>query len=87
MTRNEALRFGKTILMVADESADASTIEFTQLALRALEQPDLIQKIRQEVLTIPLTCTDGNQGNWYREPQAIIDDVLKIVDQYLGEAK
>ena len=38
MTREEAKRFGHCILAVADANADKDTIEFTKIALEALEQ-------------------------------------------------
>ena len=38
MTREEAKRFGYCILAVADADADKDTIEFTKIALEALEK-------------------------------------------------
>lgn len=40
MTNEEAIRFGKIILMVADEDKDSNTIEFTTKAIEALEAQD-----------------------------------------------
>ena len=37
MTNEEAIRFGECILMVADDKSDSTTIEFTKLAIKALE--------------------------------------------------
>ena len=41
-----------------------------------------LDKIRAEITNIPITDTDGHSNNWYREPQAIINDVLLIIDKY-----
>lgn len=41
-----------------------------------------LDKIKTEISNIPLTDTDGKNGHWYREPQAIINNVLQIIDQY-----
>lgn len=38
MTREEAKRFGHCILAVADANTDKDAIEFTKIALEALEQ-------------------------------------------------
>ena len=45
---------------------------------------DILNKIKSEVLTIPQIDSDGHNNNWYREPQAIIDDVLQIIDKHIG---
>ena len=50
MTNQEAIRFGKCILMVADDKSDGTTIECTKLAIKALEQGDVLREIRQEIV-------------------------------------
>ena len=45
---------------------------------------DVLEKIRAEITNIHLTDTDGHNNNWYREPQAIINDALRIIDKYKG---
>lgn len=40
-----------------------------------------LDKIRAEITNIPITDSDGHYNNWYREPQAIINDVLRIIDK------
>jgi len=44
----------------------------------------VLEDIKTEIINIPITDTDGHSNNWYREPQAIIDDVLKIIDKHIG---
>ena len=44
---------------------------------------NVIDKIKAEITTIPQTDSDGHSGNWYREPQAIIDDALNIINKYM----
>ena len=38
MTREEAIKYGKNILIVANEENDADAIDFTKMAIAALEQ-------------------------------------------------
>ena len=47
----------------------------------------LKDEIRAEITNIPITDTDGHNNNWYREPQAIINDVLRIIDKYKAESE
>ena len=62
-------------------------VESLQVAIKALEQEPILDKIRAEITNIPITDTDGNNNNWYREPQAIIKDVLRIIDKYKAESE
>jgi len=48
---------------------------------------DVLNKIRAEITNIHLTDTDGHNNNWYREPQAIINDALRIIDKYKAESE
>ena len=48
---------------------------------KALDNEDVLDKIRAEITNIPITDSDGHYNNWYREPQAIINDVLLIIDK------
>ena len=50
-------------------------------------QEPVIDKIRAEITNIPITDSDGHFNNWYREPQAIINDVLQIIDKYKAETE
>lgn len=51
MTREEAIEFGKTILLVADSNDDDSAIEFTRIAISALEQePCQLLIIKSDIL-------------------------------------
>lgn len=54
---------------------------------KALDNESVLDKIRAEISNIPLTDTDGNNGYWCRAPQAIIDDVLQIINKYKAESE
>ena len=54
---------------------------------KKVNEVELLEKIRAEISNIPLTDTDGKNGHWYREPQAIIDDALQIIDKYKTESE
>ena len=43
--------------------------------------------IKAEMLTIPQIDSDGHNNNWYREPQAIINDALQIINKHIGESE
>ena len=45
----------------------------------------MFSDFKKKIKNIPLTGTDGNQGHWYREPKAIIDDALTIIDEQVKE--
>lgn len=61
--------------------------EAFSLAIKALEQESVLDKIRTEITNIHLTDTDGHNNNWYRDPQAIITDVLAIIDRHKAESE
>lgn len=54
---------------------------------KALDNEDVLDKIRAEITNIPITDSDGHYNNWYREPQAIINDVLLIIDKYKADGE
>lgn len=47
----------------------------------------LLDKIRAEITNIHLTDTDGHSNNWYRDPQEIINDTLRIIDMHKAESE
>lgn len=77
MTNQEAIRFGKCILMVADDKSDGTAIEFTKLALKALEQGDVLREIRQEIAQIKATQLYSTID--------LKDMVLAIIDKHMEE--
>lgn len=48
---------------------------------------EVLDKVRAEITNIHLTDTDGHSGNWYREPQAIINEALQIIDRHRAESE
>ena len=78
MTNEEAIRFGKCILMVADDTADSTAIEFTKLALKALEQGDVLREIRQEIEK----SVDSYYAGQFREG---LCKALNIIDKKIKE--
>lgn len=46
MTREEAKRFGHCILMLANADTDKDTIEYTKIALEALNQEPAVAEIK-----------------------------------------
>ena len=58
-----------------------------KMALKALDLGDVLQNVKQEISTIPLTDGDGHNGHWFRAPQAIIKDVNAIIDKFINEVE
>ena len=77
MTNQEAIRFGKCILMVADDKSDSTAIEFTRMAIKALEQGDVLQEIREEIAQIKATQLYSTID--------LKDMVLAIIDKHMEE--
>ena len=74
--RLSALRYKK---IISDKDYDR--------LCKALDNENVLDKIKSEVLTIPQIDSDGHNNNWYREPQKIIDDVSQIIDKYKAESE
>lgn len=49
MTREEAIEFGNMWLQINDDSKDSNTYAFFQMAIKALEQEPVLDKIRIEI--------------------------------------
>lgn len=75
----------KVVLNAVKNGTPHETV--TEFADRCREcgREKVLDKIKAEITNIPLTDTDGNNGHWHREPQAIINDVLQVIDKYKGE--
>ena len=67
-------------LIVNDEACGLNLL--TRAIAKGALFNDVVDKIKSEVLTISQIDSDGHNNNWYREPQAIINDVLKIIGGY-----
>lgn len=77
MTREEAIRFGNCILMVAGKETDSTAIEFTRMAIKALEQAEVLQEIREEIAQIKATQLYSTID--------LKDMVLAIIDKHMEE--
>lgn len=86
MTSEEASRTIESY-MPKDEPMNAKDREAFFMAIKALKQEPVLDKIKAEITNIRLTDTDGHNNNWYREPQAIINDTLRIIDKYKAESE
>ena len=87
MTNQEAIRFGKCILMVADDKSDGTTIEFTKLALKALEQGDVLQEIWNKTYRLhPINRGDNDYANGVYDGMCrVIDIVCNTIDSKIKE--
>ncbi len=80
MTREEAKRFGHCILAVADADTDKDTIEFTKIALEALEQKPCDDAIsRQAVLDRKYVVEVKNMWHMTEKIEVVdVDDIKAL---------
>lgn len=90
MTKEQASIIIGNIPINSDTMDDCYSIteyqEAKTMAIKALEQESILDKIRAEITNIHLTDTDGHNQYWYRDPQEIINDALQIIDRYKAES-
>ena len=89
MTREEAIDFGEMWLELQKDSKDSNTYEFFVMALKALEQKPVLDKIRAEVESQRKEVSNKNSEN--NELQAFYDglndglkDARDIIDKYIS---
>ena len=74
MTLEKAIEFGKIFLKSIENEKGSATYEFVEMAVKALKQEDILDKIIAEIQGLrncSCSCSDG-----------IIDDVEDIIDKY-----
>ena len=86
MTREEAREFGNMWLQVNEDSPNSNTYKFFQMALKALEQEPILDKIRAEIkeksfVDYDETYTDNGKC------LVTEDDVLEIINKYCKGAE
>ena len=77
MTREEAIAHGKEQL----EVFGGEHAEFIKLAIKALEQEPVLDKIRAEIAD--LDDTDYDYEGYYKA----VTDALQIIDKYKAESE
>ena len=89
MTREEAIKFGKTILLVADSNDDDSAIEFARIAISALEQEPCDDAISREAVIKLAYDMSEIDGEHFDKPCMVVDveDIQKLpsVTRQTGE--
>ena len=84
MTREEAIEFGNMWLELNEDAKDSSTYTFFQMAIKALEQEPILDKIRAEIeeLNDAPPCFDT-----MFEYEYALEEVLAIIDKYKTESE
>ena len=83
MTREEAREFGNMWLQVNEDSPNSNTYKFFQMALKALEQEPILDKIRAEIEAARFIdkdtklCKNVNASG--------LEVAMKIIDKYKVE--
>ena len=87
MTREEAIRFGNCILMVAGKETDSTAIEFTRMAIKALEQGDVLQEIWNKTYRLhPINRGYNDYANGVYDGMCrVIDIVCNTIDSKIKE--
>jgi len=75
MTREKAIAFGKKWLQINEYWKGNSTYSFFQIAIKALEQELVLDKINYEISHLPFRPYEGRETLDRR-------DVLQILDKY-----
>ena len=80
MTREEAIKHGKEQL----EIFGGEHREFIELAIKALEQEPILDKIREEVNKLFVSLGDGSE-EWRSCVNETVLEVLQILDKYKAD--
>lgn len=89
MTREEAKRVLEIHLehwqrltkeKICTEQEGTETISAFNMAIKALEQQPILDKIRAEIEDLTYYC-------WEVSPRTVIDDVLEIIDKHKAESE
>lgn len=80
MTREEAIEFGNMWLQINEDCKDSLTYTFFQMALKALEQELVLDKLRDEI-----DLDTKVQVKHYTNTDAVIDAVLDVIDKHKAE--
>ena len=85
MTREEAIKELKKV-----DTLDASPrlCEAHWMSIKALEQGDVLDKIRDEVKGLRIMLLKGTpEDDWGFKWNSCIDEVLEIIDKYKAESE
>ena len=72
----DVIKSGSQMVYSGMRSGKTYLIKMFEIILNGIP----LDKIKAEITVIPQINSDGHNNNWYREPQAIIDDVIDIID-------
>ena len=70
-------------LQISENCKGSNTYTFFQMAIKALEQEPILDKIRAEIEALPKTYPFVNHIDTYVKE----DDVMKIIDKYRAESE
>lgn len=87
MTREEAIDFGKMWLEINADSKDSNTYEFFIMAIEALEQEPVLDKIRAEIEQLTITEGGDDYVRKMAELFSLKMKVLQIIDKYKSESE
>ena len=83
MLREEAIEFGNMWLQVNEDSPNSNTYKFFQMAIKALEQEPVLDKLRAEIDVARFVdkdtklCKNVNASG--------LEVAMKIIDKYKAE--
>lgn len=86
MTREEAIAYGKRVI---DLGLNDETQAFCEMAIKALEQESVLDKIREEIWDLQYgdeekSETDEDMADAYNNA---IRQVIEIIDKYTAESE
>jgi len=82
MTREEALEFGKMWLQINEDCKDSSTYAFFKIAIKALEQYSVLDKIKAEIEE-PLKINESLHTENAKAQAISLSWCIDIINKYL----
>lgn len=77
MTREKAIKI-LSVVELDDRNVTDETIKAIRMAIKALEQQSILDKIRAEIKLL----SNANPSYWHSGDMVDRDDVLEIIDNY-----
>jgi len=88
MTREEAIKCIRNLLRGREDKRGKTEIDIAlEMAIYALEQEPILDKIRAEIESIERYSTNNGHNIWLRTPEEIKKETLAIIDKYKAESK
>jgi transposase-like protein len=83
MTTEKAIEFGKIFLKSIEDEKGSATYEFVETAVKALNEKDILDKIREDINNLTVYYTTKDKGINLISQRA----VNRVIDKYKVESE